>query len=348
VTDVGDEVVARSVVNPSADWWRPTRTVATWLTWLLVAQAVGQLALVFVDSATPWLRMHRAFDALLDNRDATAQRLFEHASDGTNQAVTQVLGYATLAVTVLLIIWSWRSAHNARALGRGGARLSPGWAIAGWLIPLASFVLPYIVVSDIYRSSGPDAAHGDGWRARPSSPLIVGWWIAYAGAQLLAPLAIILAITGTTGRSPTEALLVVAHAVGVAGALLGIMVVRAITDRQEAQQAADPAPTERPQARQYHAPTTADGPGWYDDPARQFDHRYWDGTAWTEHVSQAGVVSTAPVTPPDWYPDPTGRFHWRYWTGTEWTEHVSRDQELFVDPLEADPRDPEPPNSEPS
>ena len=47
--------------------------------------------------------------------------------------------------------------------------------------------------------------------------------------------------------------------------------------------------------------------------------------------------STAPVTRPDWYPDPTGRFHWRYWTGNEWTEHVSRDQELFVDPLEADP-----------
>jgi hypothetical protein len=30
VNTMGDEVVARSVVNPSADWWRPTRAIATW------------------------------------------------------------------------------------------------------------------------------------------------------------------------------------------------------------------------------------------------------------------------------------------------------------------------------
>ena len=75
-------------------------------------------------------------------------------------------------------------------------------------------------------------------------------------------------------------------------------------------------------------------PGWYPDPARRHEHRYWDGSAWTEHVSTAGVAATAPVTPPDWYPDPTGRFDWRYWTGHGWTEHVSRDQELFVDPID--------------
>ena len=86
--------------------------------------------------------------------------------------------------------------------------------------------------------------------------------------------------------------------------------------------------------RQFAAPTTADGPGWYPDPSGGYDHRYWDGSGWTEHVSRGGVASTAPVLPADWYPDPTGRFHWRYWTGHEWTEHVSRDQELFVDPLE--------------
>jgi hypothetical protein len=75
-----------------------------------------------------------------------------------------------------------------------------------------------------------------------------------------------------------------------------------------------------------------DGPGWYADPSGHFDHRYWDGASWTEHVSTAGQPSTAPVTPPDWYPDPTGEFHWRYWTGHAWTEHVSRDGQLFLDP----------------
>ena len=40
-----------------------------------------------------------------------------------------------------------------------------------------------------------------------------------------------------------------------------IFVVRDITARQEALQARDPAPPERPIARQYAAPTTVDGPG---------------------------------------------------------------------------------------
>jgi hypothetical protein len=79
--------------------------------------------------------------------------------------------------------------------------------------------------------------------------------------------------------------------------------------------------------------STDDSPGWKADPGGRYDHRYWDGSAWTEHVSTAGQPTTAPVTPPDWYPDPTGRFHWRYWTGHAWTEHVSRDGEMFVDPI---------------
>ena len=32
--------------------------------------------------------------------------------------------------------------------------------------------------------------------------------------------------------------------------------------------------------------------GWYADPAGRFDLRYWDGGAWTEHVSRAGQQYT--------------------------------------------------------
>ena len=34
--------------------------------------------------------------------------------------------------------------------------------------------------------------------------------------------------------------------------------------------------------------------GWYADPAGRFELRYWDGTAWTEHVSRGGQQSTDP------------------------------------------------------
>jgi hypothetical protein len=333
VTDVTNEWASHASVQPSNEWWRPTRQLATWLTWLFAIQAVLQLANVFaVDNAEIYVRWHDAFDALLDGRDRTAQRIFDD-NPGQSSGLSSLAGFIGIAALVLLIVWMWRSAHNARALGRTGARLSPGWAIGAWFIPFANFVLVYLLVSDLWRSSDPDSEPGDGWRRFPGSPLVRLWIVAYVGGVLLVFGAIGLAVSGVTGVSTTRSLLVIGGVVGALGTALAIPVVRDITARQELLQDRDPAPLQRPGVRQFAAPTTVDGPGWYPDPSGGFDHRYWDGSAWTEHVSRGGVASTAPVLPADWYPDPTGRFHWRYWTGHEWTEHVSRDQQLFVDPL---------------
>jgi len=38
------------------------------------------------------------------------------------------------------------------------------------------------------------------------------------------------------------------------------------------------------------------------------------------------------VAPAAWYPDPSGRFELRYWNGSAWTEHVSRNGQQFTDP----------------
>ena len=41
--------------------------------------------------------------------------------------------------------------------------------------------------------------------------------------------------------------------------------------------------------------------GWYPDPTQRHEHRYYDGTEWTDHVSDQGVASTDPLgamTPP--------------------------------------------------
>lgn len=36
---------------------------------------------------------------------------------------------------------------------------------------------------------------------------------------------------------------------------------------------------------------------WRPDPSGRFDHRYWDGAAWTEHVAKAGTQSLDPLAP---------------------------------------------------
>jgi hypothetical protein len=51
-------------------------------------------------------------------------------------------------------------------------------------------------------------------------------------------------------------------------------------------------------------------------------------------IAPVPAPAPAPVvtTPAGWYPDPSGRFEMRYWDGSAWTEHVSRQGQQFTDP----------------
>ncbi|MFV2115112.1 DUF4328 domain-containing protein [Micromonospora sp. LOL_025] len=76
---------------------------------------------------------------------------------------------AVLTATVLVIIWTWRVRTNLEAFPGAVPTLSPAWAIAGWLVPLANLVVPARVVSDVARNSL--------WRR--TTPALVGlWWTA--------------------------------------------------------------------------------------------------------------------------------------------------------------------------
>ena len=49
------------------------------------------------------------------------------------------------------------------------------------------------------------------------------------------------------------------------------------------------------------------------------------------NASVASSVGDA-AAPANWYPDPAGRFELRYWNGSAWTEHVSRNGQQSIDP----------------
>jgi hypothetical protein len=54
------------------------------------------------------------------------------------------------------------------------------------------------------------------------------------------------------------------------------------------------APEPEPVAEAAPAVESAVPAGWYADPSGRFELRYWDGNAWTEHVSRAGQQFTDP------------------------------------------------------
>ena len=49
-------------------------------------------------------------------------------------------------------------------------------------------------------------------------------------------------------------------------------------------------------------------------------------------VATGGTTPSTPAVPAGWYADPAGRFELRYWDGSAWTEHVSRAGQQYTDP----------------
>jgi len=349
-------------MNQKPRYWRPNGTLATWLCGVLVVQAMLNIVCMFLHEADRWVAVRQVLDNTSVNSSTFNTRV-QHAMNTSNSAWFSFAGYAVTASLVLYIIWSWRSANNALALRRTGARQSPGWVIAGWLVPVLNFVLPYQTVSDLWRSSAPDAERGDGWRQRHASGRVATWWVAYLVGTGGYAVAILWVLAGNWSADQAELWFAASRAVLALSALLGAWVVWDVTQRQQHQDAADPAVTRaqvqagaygaypaRPVAGQLAAQPVAQGPnglpvpGWYPDPSGLHEFRYWDGVAWTEHVSRAGVAGLSPVVPtppatpeiaPDWYADPSGGHQWRFWGGDAWTPHVSDDDVHTDDPLTA-------------
>jgi hypothetical protein len=82
--------------------------------------------------------------------------------------------------------------------------------------------------------------------------------------------------------------------------------------------------------------------GWYPDPGGSGRQRYWDGTAWTQHLRPPEAAAAADVPGSGWYPDPAGSGAERWWDGTAWTTSL---REVGAEVAAADPdpvADPDP------
>jgi hypothetical protein len=283
-------------MSTATPYWRSTRTLSTSLTVVLAVEAVLSVAALAQGTPRSLDGGAAALDAALHGHEKLAQTRIEHASDGSSFQISTLVGYVALATLVLLIIWQWRSQHNARALGRDGARISPGWGIAGWLVPFVNLVIPYLAFQDLWRSSDERSEAGTSWRALAGSPMVSAWWVAQLAGTFAPAATVVLVLATAKTAADTDWLTHAGSAVLAIACVLAIVVVRDITARQERMQALTPAPTS-PARAAVGQQSGSGGPGWYPDPLRRFEHRYWDGAIWTEWVSTAGqlAIDTEPV-----------------------------------------------------
>jgi len=207
--------------------WREQRSLALAITVLFGAVGVAALAraatlgnrLVVLDHPTGFDFVSRASDA-----------------DALVTVADVVLGLAILGLAPCFIVWLWRAAKNQQALGRAPERLGSGWAVGGWFIPLANFVIPVLVVQDLWRGSDVEIAADDPrWRIADRSWL-VGWWWGLFLVPVVAGAGADAADLGTrVSELRGQNLLALVSMLALSAAtVLGALVVHRLGARQEA------------------------------------------------------------------------------------------------------------------
>jgi hypothetical protein len=147
-----------------------------------------------------------------------------------------------IATGVCTIIWQWRLVKNTQLMGRPGATWGPAWAIAGWLIPFANLVIPYLQLRELWKAADwGHPTHTTEWKLAPVGAALHLWEVAWVGTTVLQ---LRLNFTGSLGTTAEDELTTAArdladliglaipsYLVGIGAAVLFLIVVQQLTER---------------------------------------------------------------------------------------------------------------------
>lgn len=137
--------------------------------------------LVLVLGFFAFARRVSLLDKLNGDPDSVAQSTVE-SSDTFVRVTAGFNGVAFVAVAVLFIVWLWQARTNAGIYSPDVMGLPVGWVIGGWFIPLAWWVLPFLVARDTHVGTTR------GLRDRPQSVgVLTGvWWLFWVASGVTA------------------------------------------------------------------------------------------------------------------------------------------------------------------
>ena len=102
----------------------------------------------------------------------------EDADDGVGAAAL-VYGLGLLGTAAVFITWQHRHAVNADSLAGSEAALGPAWAIGGWFVPCANWLLPGMQLFGASRASDPALPLRPAAGRGRGSPLVVLWAVMF-------------------------------------------------------------------------------------------------------------------------------------------------------------------------
>lgn len=217
--------------------WTPVQSLRGLAT--AVSILLGIMVAIDLVGSIAFFRRAALTSDLLDGTGFPSLDDLDDADDFAEVAFA-LIGFGSLPLIVVFMIWFYRARSNTEAWYAPQATMSKGWAIGGWFIPLANYVIPMIVANDIWKRSDPQPVDHMG---RPSNRVLLwAWWIVFGLSGIL--LTISLGVRETEEDvedgdvSPNDylealqtgdTLAAVSCLMRIAAAILAILVVQKIT-----------------------------------------------------------------------------------------------------------------------
>jgi heme/copper-type cytochrome/quinol oxidase subunit 2 len=194
---------------------------------LLIAQVAASGALVF-----PTLHEHDLLHRIKTAPGSVTLEEAQHA-DNTITALSGVITVLTVATAVVWIIWFFRARDNAGGWAPLMQRRSAGWAIGGWFCPIVFLWFPYTIAKDSLDGAAPEDQVSRVFR--PSHPLLTAWWLSWLAVFVVGFVEGSARGAGTVDDLTQQVdIEVAAIIVRTTAAVLAILVVRQITNAQQA------------------------------------------------------------------------------------------------------------------
>ncbi len=197
---------------------------------LLVASALISVLSILYELDTQSLLDQVLAGQLIGEAEAQA------ADDRTSMVAG--LSLAAFVVTAIAFLaWFFRAYVNIERLGARDLRAKKGWSIGVWFIPFLNLIRPKHLMDDIWRASDPELPAGEvrGWQDAAVPGLLHGWWLVFLLASLVSNVAgrMVLNADSLPDRASAGEISMIADGGLIVAAVLAVLVVRAVTARQE-------------------------------------------------------------------------------------------------------------------
>jgi len=159
------------------------------------------------------------------------------ANDSRQSSIGSAYLILYIITGILFLMWIHRAHRNLTSLGVEGLQYSPGWAVGGFFVPFLNLVRPFLVVTEIWEASDHTVGIDDGtaWEKAQTSPVIISWWLLFLITGILGSIIFRVALQTETLEEmlTTSWLYMSMDALDIPAAILAIIVVRNIDNRQE-------------------------------------------------------------------------------------------------------------------